>query len=122
MNKKMKISHFETLSDPTAQELYERLCQACAEREGGMKDADQMLVADICQAEQIKKSLTDDIAKRGIGQEKYNGRQSYYQENKSLAQLRQFCESQRKGLSELRLTPSSRKAAAVELDDEFAAF
>lgn len=122
MNQELKRAHFEHITDLDARAMYEKLCAACQAREGGMTDADQMLVCDVAQAEQIKKTLTADIAKRGIGQERFNGRQAYYQENKSLAQLRQFCESQRKALSELRLTPASRKAQNVELDDEFGKF
>ena len=40
----------------------------------------------------------------------------------SVAQVRAFAEQQRKHLSELRLTPNSRKAAPVMIDDEFAEF
>lgn len=122
MNSDLKKIHLKKLTDKDAQSLYDRLCAACEERDGGMTDSDQMIVADVCQAEQIKLLLISDIALRGIGQQRENGRQQYYEENKSLAQFRQFCESQRKGLSELRLTPSSRKAAVVEIDDEFSAF
>ena len=39
-----------------------------------------------------------------------------------VAQVRAFAEQQRKHLSELRLTPNSRKAAPVMIDDEFAEF
>ncbi|MEG1892239.1 MAG: hypothetical protein RR301_12535, partial [Clostridia bacterium] len=73
-------------------------------------------------AEQIKQALLVDIKERGIGKERYNGRQTYWQENKSPAQLRAFAEQQRKHLSELRLTPNSRKAAPVMIDDDFANF
>ena len=45
-----------------------------------------------------------------------------WQENKSLAQLRGYVESQRKLLAELRLTPNGRKAASVDLDDDFDSF
>ena len=73
-------------------------------------------------AEQIKQQLVDDNAKRGIGQERSNGRQKYWQENRSVAQVRAYAEQQRKHLSELRLTPNSRKAASVLMDDDFADF
>ena len=72
--------------------------------------------------EQIKGVLQQDIAERGIGKEVRNGRQTYWQDNKSLAHLRAYSESQRKLLAELRLTPNGRKAASVEIDDEFDAF
>jgi hypothetical protein len=72
--------------------------------------------------EQVKQMLMDDIAARGIGSERYNGRQKYYSENKSLAQLRGCSEQQRKMLGELRLTPDKRKAATVEINDDFDSF
>ena len=119
MNDALKAQHMETITNTNAISMYNNLCAACEMREGGMTDADQMLVADIAHAEQIKQALLDDIAERGIGQERSNGRQRYWQENKSPAQLRAFAEQQRKHLSELRLTPNSRKAAPVMVDDEF---
>lgn len=122
MNDELKQRHLETITRECAVDMYEKLCAACEMREGGMTDPDQMLVADIARAEQIKQALLDDIAARGIGQERYNGRQRYWQENKSVAQVRAFAEQQRKHLSELRLTPNSRKAAPVMVDDEFADF
>ena len=122
MNDKLKAMHMQTITNPDAVSMYENLCAACEMREGGMTDPDQMLVADIARAEQIKQALLDDIAQRGIGQERSNGRQKYWQENKCVAQVRAFAEQQRKHLSELRLTPNSRKAAPVMLDDEFADF
>ena len=122
MNEALKRQHLETITHESAVEMYEKLCAACEQREGGMTDPDQMLVADIARAEQIKQQLLDDIAKRGIGQERSNGRQKYWQENRSVAQVRANAEQQRKHLSELRLTPNSRKAAFVLMDDEFADF
>jgi hypothetical protein len=122
MNEQLQIRHMQTIVEPGAVEMYDKLCEACEKREGGMTDPDQMLVADIALAEQVKQALITDIAKRGIGQERSNGRQRYYQENKSVAQLRAQSEQQRRHLSELRLTPNSRKAAAVIVDDEFGEF
>ena len=88
----------------------------------GMTDADQMLIHDVAYAEQVKQMLMDDIAERGLGQERYNGRQKYWQENKSPAQFRAYCEQQRKILAELRLTPAGRKAEKIEIDDDFENF
>jgi hypothetical protein len=122
MNADMMNRHMQSITHPSAVEMYNNLCAACEMREGGMTDPDQMLVADIARAEQIKQALLDDIAARGIGQERSNGRQRYWQENKSVAQVRAYAEQQRKHLSELRLTPNSRKAAPVMVDDEFADF
>lgn len=122
MNTGLKKEHWARITDPDARRMYGRLCDACERRAGGITDADQMIVADVCYAEQIKGMLQKDIAERGIGQERYNGRQKYWAENKSLAQLRGFTESQRKLLAELRLTPNGRKAASVEIDDDFDSF
>lgn len=122
MNEALKAMHMQTITEKNAVNMYEALCAACEMREGGMTDPDQMLVADIARAEQIKQMLIADIDARGIGGEHYNGRQRYWQENKSVAQVRAYAEQQRKHLSELRLTPNSRKAAPVMLDDEFGDF
>ena len=122
MNEELKLRHLATITHESAVEMYEKLCAACEQREGGMTDPDQMLVADIARAEQIKQQLLDDIGKRGIGQERSNGRQKYWQENRSVAQVRAYAEQQRKHLSELRLTTNSRKAASVLMDDEFVDF
>ena len=122
MNTGLKKEHWQRITDPDARRMYGRLCDACERRAGGITDADQMLVADVAYAEQIKGLLQKDILERGIGQERYNGRQKYWAENKSLAQLRGFTESQRKLLAELRLTPNGRKAASVEIDDDFDEF
>lgn len=122
MNEAMREEHFRRIESDAARAMYERLCAACAQRAGGMSDADQMLIADIAYEEQVKQLLMDDIVKRGLGQERSNGRQKYYQENRSPAQYRAFCDQQRKQLSELRLTPASRKAEQVQIEDDFDAF
>ena len=122
MNTGLKREHFKKITDPIARRMYNRLCDACEKREDGMTDPDQMLVADIAYAEQIKQMLMDDIAQRGLGQERYNGRQKYWQENKSPAQIRAISEQQRKHLAELKLTPAKRHAAAVEINDDFDSF
>jgi len=122
MNTGLKKEHWHRITDPDARRMYGRLCDACERRPGGITDADQMIVADISYMEQIKGILQQDIAERGIGKEVRNGRQTYWQDNKSLAHLRAYSESQRKLLAELRLTPNGRKAASVEIDDEFDAF
>lgn len=119
MNEALRAQHFERITDEKARDMYDYLCDACDQRPGGMTDPDQMLVADVAYAEQIKQRLMDDIAVRGIGKEARNGRQTYWAENKSLAQLRAYCEQQRKQLAELRLTPNARKAAKMDINDEF---
>jgi len=122
MNSTLRREHFRRIDDKRARHMYDYLCDACEKRPEGMTDADQMLVADIAYAEQVKQMLMDDIATRGIGQERRNGRQVYWAENKSTAQYRAFSEQQRKHLGELKLTPSKRQAAAVEIDDDFDSF
>ncbi len=122
MNEEIREQHFERITNPKARAVYDALCDACDRRPGGMTDPDQLLVGDIAYAEQVKQMLMDDIATRGLGQERSNGRQRYWQDNKSPAQLRAYCDQQRKHLSELRLTPVRRNAAAVEIDDDFDTF
>ena len=122
MNTGLKKEHWEWITDPDARRMYGRLVDACERRPGGITDADQMIVADVAYAEQIKVVLRKDIAERSVGKEVRNGRQTYWQDNKSLAQLRSFVESQRKLLNELQLTPNGRKAASVDLDDDFDSF
>lgn len=122
MNEAMRDQHFDRISNEKARAVYDALCDACERRPGGMTDADQMLVGDVAYAEQVKQMLMDDIATRGLGCERSNGRQKYWQENKSPAQLRAYCDQQRKHLAELRLTPNGRKAAPVEIPDDFDSF
>ena len=122
MNTKMQREHWLQITDEHARSMYRRLCDACEKRQDGITDADQMLVADVAYAEQLKGMYAADIAERGLGTERSNGRQRYWQENKSPAQIRALSEQQRKHLSELKLTPAGRKAASVEIDDDFDAF
>ena len=122
MNEPLRDMHFEKITSEKARRVYDTLCGACDRRMDGMTDADQMLVSDYAYAEQVKEVLMDDIAQRGIGQERHNGRQKYWQDNKSLAHLRSYCDQQRKLLAELRLTPNGRKAESVNIDDDFDSF
>lgn len=119
MNIELRAQHMETITDPKAIVIYDMMCDACEKREGGMTDADQMLCADIARAEQIKQMCLADITDRGLGRERSNGRQRYYAENKSCSVLRAFTEQQRKCMAELKLTPGSRKAAGINLEDDF---
>lgn len=122
MNEGLRAEHFERITDERARHMYDSLCDACERREDGMTDPDQMLVADIAYAEQVKGLLMADIAARGIGKEQRNGRQTYWQDNKSLAHYRMYSDQQRKHLSELKLTPARRKAEPIEIDDDFDSF
>ena len=118
ISEELREAHFEQIKDEKARQIYDMLCDACEKRPDGATEADQLMIRDVAYSEQVKGLLMADIMARGIGQERYNGHQKYWQDNKSLA----FCETQRKQLSELKLTPNSRKAAAVEIDDDFDRF
>ena len=122
MNEELKLRHLATITHESAVEMYEKTVRRLRTARGRHDRPRPDACADIARAEQIKQQLLDDIAKRGIGQERSNGRQKYWQENRSVAQVRAYAEQQRKHLSELRLTPNSRKAASVLMDDEFADF
>jgi len=122
MNETLKREHWQRITDKRARRMYERLCDACDRRPEGMTDPDQMMVADVAFAEQVKGLLENDIQERGIGKEVRNGRQTYWADNKSMAHLRAYTETQRKLLAELKLTPNKRKAATVQIDDDFDSF
>ena len=122
VNEELREKHFAQITDENARNVYDMLCDACEKRQDGVTEADQLMIRDVAYSEQVKGILMADILERGVGQDRYNGRQKYWQDNKSLANYRAFCETQRKQLAELRLTPGSRKAAAVEIDDDFDAF
>ena len=122
VNEALREEHFQQITDEKARNTYDSLCDACDRRPDGLTDADQMLIRDVAYSEQVKGMLMADILQRGVGCERTNGRQRYYQENPSLRQVRNFSESQRKLMAELKLTPSARKAASVEIEDDFDSF
>ncbi len=122
MNDEMRKTHMEQITDPVAIAMYDRLCEACEKRPEGMGDQDQMLICDIAQMEQMKQQLYEDIRKRGVVENYHNGRQRCMRENKSIQSSRMLMDQQRKHLAELKLTPNSRKAAPVPLNDGFEDF
>lgn len=122
IDESLRKEHFEIIQDDKARKMYDYLCMECEKRPGGMIGADQLLVYDVAYMEQVKTMLRESIAQKGIGKEVRNGRQTYFAENKSLQQFRSYCDQQRKLLSELKLTPTGRKAAESSADDEFDAF
>lgn len=122
VNEALREEHLAQMNSERARAMYDRLCDACDRRTDGLTDADQMIVADICYEEQIKEMFQKDISERGIGQERSNGRQRYWQDNKSIAQYRAYSDQQRKQLAELRLTPARRGAQQVTIEDEFDSF
>lgn len=119
MNDELRKQHLEQITDPVAISVYDRLCAACEMRQEGLSDQDQMLIADIANMEQTKQQYYADIRARGVVEDWHNGRQRMKRENKSVQGARMLMEQQRKHLSELRLTPNSRKAAPIPLNDEF---
>ena len=122
MNTELRKQHMEQITDPVTIRCYDRLCEACASRQEGISDQDQMLIADIANMEQLKQQLFEDIRTRGVVEDFHNGRQRMKRENKSVATARMLMDQQRKHMSELRLTPNSRKAAQVPVNDEFDEF
>ena len=122
MNDALRAQHMEQITDPSAVAMYDRLCAACGQRPDGVSEQDQMLIADVATMEQLKQQLFADIRARGVVEDWHNGRQRMKRENKSLQAVRQLMEQQRKHLAELRLTPNSRKAATVPVNDEFDEF
>lgn len=122
MNDDLRKQHMERITDPMAERCYDRLCAACDSRPEGMSDQDQMLVCDIATMEQMKQQLYDDIRVRGVVEDWHNGRQRMKRENKSIQSARMLMEQQRKHLNELRLTPGSKKAAQIPVNDEFDEF
>ena len=129
MNMELREQHMRQLTDPEtgqvnpmAEKMYDALCAACLKRPEGISDQDQMLVADIAKMEQLKQQLFEDIRKRGVVENYHNGRQRCMRENKSIQSSRMLMDQQRKHLAELRLTPNSRKAAQVPIDDGFEDF
>lgn len=100
--------HLEQLKTKCAIALYDRLCKACESRKGGMIHCDQDLIFDACTTEDIKEQLRQDIKHRGVIAVTVNGGQRYSKENKSVALLRGYLDSQRKIYSDLRITPAKR--------------
>lgn len=119
MDMTIRDRDFAVVTDTRARDIYDRLCAACDAREGGMTVADQQVIGDYARAEQLKYMLDADILQRGIGKERHNGRQSYWEENKSISRRQATIEQQRKLLAELKLSAQSRKAdvAPVVVDD-----
>ena len=62
MNAAMKEQHFSRINDERARQVYDYLCASCELREGGLTDADQMLVYDYAYAEQVKQQLSPAFA------------------------------------------------------------
>lgn len=122
VNEALRADHFEQITTERARRMYDYLCQACDRRQDGLTDPDQALIADCAYMEQTKELMQAHIREHGLGWERTNGRQRYYQENKNLGLYRMYSDQQRKILGELRLTPCRRGAAQVSIDDDFDSF
>lgn len=114
---KLREWHLEQLKNKCAIALYDRLCKACESRPGGIRDCDQDLIFDACTTEDIKEQLRQDIKHRGVIAVTRNGGQQFAKENKSVALLRGYLDSQRKIYSDLRITPAKRGEDAMGEDD-----
>lgn len=120
VDEKLRDWHLTQLKTTCAAALYDRLCAACEKRPGGIRDCDQDLIFDACTTEDIKEQLRRDIKDRGVIALTINGGQRFAKENKSVALLRGYLDSQRKIYSDLRITPAKRgeeEAADTDFDD-----
>ena len=121
----LRTEHLERLEDcPPALRLYDRLCQVVADRPEGIDPAAQHIVAQIAELERIAELAREDIRQKGLRDKYRNGRQVVDRENKSINTIQRCIEQQRKLMSELRITPASRKVTAQGsmFDDGFDAF
>lgn len=104
--------------------LYDRLCQVVASRPEGVDAAAQHIVSQIAELERIAELAREDIRQKGIRDKYRNGRQIVDRENKSINTIQRCIEQQRKLMSELRITPASRRTATQGsiFDDSFDSF
>lgn len=117
MNETLKAQHEEQLVDPATQSLYQVLCEQLEKKFGEVPESSQLLVYDIALAEQIKRRLLQDIAKRGAVDTFRNGRQTVMRENKSVIQTQRLMEQQRKNLVDLGLVGTKRRGKAAGDED-----
>lgn len=125
INEALRAEHTERLEGcAPALKLYDQLCQVVAERPDGIDPAAQHIVAQIAELERIAELAREDIRQKGIRDKYRNGRQIVDRENKSINTIQRCIEQQRKLMSELRITPASRKTAQQGsiFDDNFDSF
>lgn len=91
--------------DETAKELFAWVYEECEVKagDGGLPATVVMQIADVVRLEILKQRLQVDIDMRGLGYEKKNGRQTYWQDNKSVSLQSKAMEQQRKLLVALGL-------------------
>lgn len=108
MNKELREIHLKSLEgDDKAVAMYERVCVAAQAANGGLTDTMQQIAYMIADQEMVANKYRDDIRRRGVRETWYNGRQHGERENKSCAALRACCDTQRKLMAELKITPAS---------------
>lgn len=122
MDQELRKQHLEKLwGDAAAQALYDRVCEAAAQANGGLSSTAQHIAYQIADQERMANRYRQDIEKRGVIETWYNGRQHGIRENKSCAALRACLDLQRKLMSEIKITPSSGgtggSGAGGEFDD-----
>lgn len=123
-NRKFKIaSHIE---EKAAIEIFKIVVAELMELYGDeISESVLHIVRDIALLENSKQQLIADIKERGVVELFKNGSQEMMRDNKSVDKVMKIVEQQRKQLSELQLTPASRKAITKNLKskvDEFEAF
>jgi phage terminase small subunit len=117
-----RIKPQEHITDRRAKAMFKKIVQEFREVNGEPNDADLSIINDIALLEQTKILLIEDIEKRGVSELFINGTQEMIRENKSVDKIIKFVEQQRKLLSELKLTPASKKileSAAGKDGDDF---
>lgn len=124
-DEQLRIEHIARLGEcATAIGLYDRLCEVVSARPEGIDAAAQHIVAQIAELERIAELAREDINTRGLRDKYRNGRQIVERDNKSIATIQRCIEQQRKLMSELRITPASRKTTrqGSMFDDDFDTF
>lgn len=110
MNNDLMEQHLKDLeADETAVALYRRVCAAAQAENGGLTDTMQQIAYMIADQEIVANKYREDIRRRGVRETWYNGRQHGERENKSCAALRACCDTQRKLMAELKITPASAR-------------
>ena len=121
----LRTEHISRLDEcEPAIRLYDRLCEVVAVRPEGFDAAAQHIVAQIAELERIAELAREDIREKGLRDKYRNGRQVVDRENKSINTIQRCIEQQRKLMSELRITPASRRTAQQGslFDDGFDSF
>lgn len=125
IDEELRTEHIERLDEcAPAIRLYDRLCQVVTDRPEGIDAAAQHIVAQIAELERIAELAREDVRQKGIRDKYRNGRQTVDRENKSINTIQRCIEQQRKLMSELRITPASRKTSMQGslFDDDFGTF